>query len=290
MNKMHNYEPYAIKEGYEVLIAEYHHALWSIKDYFKQADRKLVLKLVDDTSCKLLRMTTAKDAEDREKCPDPRVSTENLMTSPRALNRLAALPNFTQTLKVQTGKRYVTFLTHSRQPMQPLQMQLAPLLPWVEDYIHTNSSFCSNTPYAPSSSYKYQSTSATLVSSGLKSNSYPMMNFTNITVSTPYCQGPTIQTWTAFHQNIQPEHWLQLFIITSGKECAQNLMPHRLKLPIYLKSREKSFLHPSWDVKMTLVRNQPNQKNLKHLPPKRTHQQRNIQMNHSHPNQLQLQR
>ena len=39
-------------------------------------------------------MKTAKDAEDREKCPDPRVSTENLMTSTRALNRLAALPNF----------------------------------------------------------------------------------------------------------------------------------------------------------------------------------------------------
>ena len=166
MNKMHNYEPYAIEEGYQVLIAEYHHALCSIKDYFKQVNRKLVLKLVDDTSCKLLRMTAAKDAEDREKCPDPRVSTENLMTSPRALNRLAALPNFTDI--EGAGKRYVTFLTHSRQPMQPLQMQPASLLPWVEDYIHTNSSFCSNTLYAPSSSYKYQPTSATLVSSGSK--------------------------------------------------------------------------------------------------------------------------
>ena len=40
-------------------------------------------------------MTTAKDAEDREKCPDPRVSTKYLMTGPRALNRLAALLNFT---------------------------------------------------------------------------------------------------------------------------------------------------------------------------------------------------
>ena len=70
MNKMHNYEPYATEEGYQVLIAEYHHTLCGINDYFKQADRKLVLKLVDDTSCKLLRMTTAKDAEDKEKCPD----------------------------------------------------------------------------------------------------------------------------------------------------------------------------------------------------------------------------
>ena len=94
MNKMHNYEPYAIEEGYQVLIAEYHNALCGIEDYFKQADRKLVLELIDDTSCKLLRTTTAKDAVDRDKRPDPRVSTGNLMTSHRALNRLAALPNF----------------------------------------------------------------------------------------------------------------------------------------------------------------------------------------------------
>ena len=92
---MHNYEPYAIEEGYQVLIAKYHQLPVCIKDYFKQANKKLVLKLIDDTSCKLVRMMTAKDAEDREKCPDPRVSTENLMTSTRALNRLAALPNFT---------------------------------------------------------------------------------------------------------------------------------------------------------------------------------------------------
>ena len=94
MSKMHNNEPEAIEEGYQVLIAEYHHALCGIKDYFKQADRKLVLELIDDTTCKLLRTTTPKDAVDKEKCPDPRVSTENLMTGHRALNRLAALPNF----------------------------------------------------------------------------------------------------------------------------------------------------------------------------------------------------
>ena len=66
MNKMHNYEPDAIEEGYQVLIAEYHHALYGTEDYFKQANRKLVLELIDDTSCKLLRMTTPKDAADRE--------------------------------------------------------------------------------------------------------------------------------------------------------------------------------------------------------------------------------
>ena len=50
--------------------------------------------MIDDTSCKLLRMTTPRDAADKEKCPDPRISTENLMTGHRVLNRLAALPNF----------------------------------------------------------------------------------------------------------------------------------------------------------------------------------------------------
>ena len=94
MNKMHNHESDAIEEGYQVLIAEYHHALCGIKDYFKQANRKLILELIDGTSCKLLRMTTPKDAADKEKCPDPRVSTENLMTGHGVMNTLAALPNF----------------------------------------------------------------------------------------------------------------------------------------------------------------------------------------------------
>ena len=92
MSKM-QHESDAIEENYQVLIAEYHHSLCIIKDYFKQADRKLVLELIDDTTCKLLR-TTPKDAADKEKCPDPRVSTKNLMTGHRVLNRLAALPNF----------------------------------------------------------------------------------------------------------------------------------------------------------------------------------------------------
>ena len=58
-------------------------------------------------------MTTAKDAENREKCPDPRVSTENLMTSPRALNRLAALANFTD-IEGADREEVCDLLTHSR--------------------------------------------------------------------------------------------------------------------------------------------------------------------------------
>ena len=50
----------------------------------------------------------------------------------------------------------------------------------------------------------------------------------------------------------------------------------------------KKFLHPSQDANMTLVRNKPNQKSLRHLPPRKTHQQKNKQKNHSHHNQIQL--
>ena len=44
MSKM-QHESDTVKENYQVLIAEYHHSLCIIKDYFKQADRKLVLEL-----------------------------------------------------------------------------------------------------------------------------------------------------------------------------------------------------------------------------------------------------
>ena len=77
MSKMHNHEPDAIEEGYQVLIAEYHHTLCGIEDYFKQADRKLVLELIDDTTCKLLRTTTPKDTADKEKCPDPSLNRKS---------------------------------------------------------------------------------------------------------------------------------------------------------------------------------------------------------------------
>ena len=95
LEKMHNYEPYAIEEAYKVLIAKYHHALCGIKEYFLNADKSVVLGLIDDKSCKMLRVETAKERESREKFPDPRTSTDNIITGTQALSRLVAMPNFT---------------------------------------------------------------------------------------------------------------------------------------------------------------------------------------------------
>ena len=54
LEKMHNYEPYAIEEAYKVLISEYHNALCEIEEYFQNADKDVVLGLIDDKSCKML--------------------------------------------------------------------------------------------------------------------------------------------------------------------------------------------------------------------------------------------
>ena len=56
LEKMHNYETYAIEEAYKVLIAEYHHTLCGIEEYFKKTDKSVELGLIDDKSCKMLRV------------------------------------------------------------------------------------------------------------------------------------------------------------------------------------------------------------------------------------------
>ena len=43
----------------------------------------------------MLRVETTNQSENREKFPDPRTSTGNIITGTQALSRLAAMPNFT---------------------------------------------------------------------------------------------------------------------------------------------------------------------------------------------------
>ena len=286
MSKMHNQEPDAIKEGYQVLIAEYHHSLCDMKDYFKQADRKLVLELIDDTTCKLLRTTTPKDAADKEKCPDPRVSTENLMTGHRALNRLAALPNFKDI--EGAGREEVCELFDSLQTAHAIIADAAGSLASLGCRLHPHQfQFLLKHSIHPLIQLQIP---AHLCHPGelrfekqyLSNDELYEQRCVNTLLPRPYHPAldsippkhPTRALATAIHYHLR-------------KECVQNLMPHRLKLPIYSKSRQRSFLHPSWDANTTLERNQPNQRSLNHLP-RKTHQQKNKQKNHSHHNQLHL--
>ena len=107
---IHNYELYALQSCYENLIDEYYQELIQIEDYFKDADKNLVLDLVDDKTCKIICVETQKDSEDRKRCPDPRISTPNLMTGSAALTRLTAL-QISRKLMEMTGRRYAISLT-----------------------------------------------------------------------------------------------------------------------------------------------------------------------------------
>ena len=91
---IHNYKLYALQSCYETLLDEYYQELIQIEDYFKDADKDLVLDLVDNKTCKVICVETQKDTEDRKRCPDPHISIPNLMTGAAALTKLAALPNF----------------------------------------------------------------------------------------------------------------------------------------------------------------------------------------------------
>ena len=92
---IHNYEPYTLQSCFETLIDKYYQVLIQIGDYFiKDADKDLVSDLVDDKTCKVIHVETQKDSENRKRCPDPCISTPNLMTGAAALTRLMALPNF----------------------------------------------------------------------------------------------------------------------------------------------------------------------------------------------------
>ena len=56
LQNLHNSEPCAIKEAYQVLITEYHQYLHGIEDYFHDADGTVVFDIIDDTSCEVLKM------------------------------------------------------------------------------------------------------------------------------------------------------------------------------------------------------------------------------------------
>ena len=91
---IHSYEPYRHHTACETLIEEYYDELVQIEDYFRDADKVLVAELIDDKTCKMVRVETAKEKQARKTFADPRISTSNILSGPAALTHLAALPNF----------------------------------------------------------------------------------------------------------------------------------------------------------------------------------------------------
>ena len=48
---IHSYESYRHHTAYETLIEEYYNELVQIEDYFRDADKDLVVALIDDQTC-----------------------------------------------------------------------------------------------------------------------------------------------------------------------------------------------------------------------------------------------
>ena len=94
MATIHQYEPYSIQFTYKDFINTYYRLLCDIEDYFKDASTKQVLELIDDTTCKMMRMQTEREHKDHELCKDPRISTDNIMQSHHVMNHLEAFPGF----------------------------------------------------------------------------------------------------------------------------------------------------------------------------------------------------
>ena len=92
---MHQYKPYSIENAYTDFVTDYYDLLCTVKDYFKDASIETVPELVDDTTCKILRMEMEKDREQQAKCKDPRVNA-NIPMGTTMINRLASLPNLNQ--------------------------------------------------------------------------------------------------------------------------------------------------------------------------------------------------
>ena len=91
---IHSYEPYGHHTAYKTLIEEYYDELVQIEDYFRDADKDLVVALIDDKTCRMVRVKTAKEKKDRKTFADTRISTPNILSRLAALIHLAALPNF----------------------------------------------------------------------------------------------------------------------------------------------------------------------------------------------------
>ena len=63
---MHQYKPYSTENAYTDFVTDYYDLLCTIEDYFKDTSIETVLELVDDTTCKILRVETEKDRENRQ--------------------------------------------------------------------------------------------------------------------------------------------------------------------------------------------------------------------------------
>ena len=159
----------------------------------------------------MLRVETAKESENREKFPDPRTSTDNIITGTQALSRLAAMPNFTA---IQGNQwEMVCELFDSLQTAHTAVADITGILATLGRTLDPNQfQFLLKHSVHPLVQLQVcQPAYVTPVSLSLQKNISPMMNYMNNMELTQYYPDPITQMWTKCQQNAPQEHWLVTF-------------------------------------------------------------------------------
>ena len=91
---IHSYEPYKIQDVHSDYVLRYYELLVQVEDYFVDTSTEAVLELVDDTTCKCMRMETEREWENQVLCKDPQVSSGTIPQPHTIMNKLEALPDF----------------------------------------------------------------------------------------------------------------------------------------------------------------------------------------------------
>ena len=68
---IHSYEAYRHHTAYKTFIEEYYNEMVQIEDYFRDAYKNLMVALIDDKTCRMVQVKTAKEREDRKTFTDP---------------------------------------------------------------------------------------------------------------------------------------------------------------------------------------------------------------------------
>ena len=98
-----------------------------LKTYFVNASPTTVLQLVDDTTCKIMRVETEHERQEQELCKEPRVSTDNIMQPHTVMNRLETMLSFK---KFEEGQQFAIsehfrYLQHTHNASSEMASHLA---------------------------------------------------------------------------------------------------------------------------------------------------------------------
>ena len=87
-------DPDAVENAYADFVGKYYELLSNVEDYYIDASTEGALNIIEDKQCKILLQPSICEAEEQKLCPDPIVSTDNILTGHQMLNRLEKLPGF----------------------------------------------------------------------------------------------------------------------------------------------------------------------------------------------------